>query len=251
MKAKEILAKPLSPFFSFWFGLTLPLRSLGVILNSPRLMVWSLFPITLTLALYYYLIRHIQTAAEAGITAYFNSLGWNPQGWGTLGLVILTKVLILVLGAFTFSAAAGILSSPFNDFLAEAAEPLATPPLPAVKAGTFSIRLRLIGIDILKTLFATALTWASILVSWIPILNLMALMMTFLLVCFQFISYPQTRRGEGIGPGVQFLFRHLFSCLGFGAAFTFLFAIPIVSSFAIPLAVVSGTLLYARAKPAY
>jgi uncharacterized protein involved in cysteine biosynthesis len=66
-------------------------------------------------------------------------------------------------------------------------------------------------------------------------------------VCFQYTSYPQTRRQERLGHGVWFLLRHAWACSGFGATITLLYAVPFVSSLALPVAVVGGTLLVARA----
>jgi uncharacterized protein involved in cysteine biosynthesis len=74
-----------------------------------------------------------------------------------------------------------------------------------------------------------------------------AFAVAFLLVMFHYI-YPQTRRGLGFRYGLGFLWRHAYACLGFGASISFLFAIPFASSFALPLAVVGGTLLVARAQ---
>ncbi|MCR4313075.1 MAG: hypothetical protein NUV58_02410, partial [Candidatus Roizmanbacteria bacterium] len=67
------------------------------------------------------------------------------------------------------------------------------------------------------------------------------------LVTFQYISYPQTRRDVGIRQGAKFLWHHIYACTGFGSIFLLLFAIPFLSSFVLPLAVIGGTLLAARA----
>ncbi len=72
--------------------------------------------------------------------------------------------------------------------------------------------------------------------------------MTFLLVTFQFVSFPQTRRGEGVLDGIRFLGRNFWVSLGFGMSIAFLFALPLVSTLALPIAVVGGTLLYAHAR---
>ena len=51
------------------------------------------------------------------------------------------------------------------------------------------------------------------------------------LLCFQYLSYPQARRGLGIFKSIAFLFKFPFACLGFGGAVSLLFAIPLISSF--------------------
>ncbi|MCC7443144.1 MAG: hypothetical protein IT285_16045, partial [Bdellovibrionales bacterium] len=54
-------------------------------------------------------------------------------------------------------------------------------------------------------------------------------------------------RGVALGEGLRFLARHFFACVGHGATLTVLFAVPFLGSFVLPIAVVGGTLLVARA----
>jgi len=84
--------------------------------------------------------------------------------------------------------------------------------------------------------------------AWIPVVNVAAFFLTCVLICFQYTSYPQTRRGVGIKDGVRFLFQYFYSCLGFGMVLIALFSVPFFSCFMLPLAVVGGTLLVARAQ---
>ena len=76
-----------------------------------------------------------------------------------------------------------------------------------------------------------------------------AIVLALLLLTFQYVSYPQTRRGENLGTSLAFLGRHFWACLGWGASMTVLFMIPLLSAFMLPIAVVGGTLLYARSAP--
>lgn len=242
-------SKPLFPrISSFWFGITLPARAARLILNRPKLLTLSAIPIAITLALYFYLISAIQKWAVLTLNGYFQAWGWDPQGWAAGALLIFSKLLLILVGALTFSIAASIVASPFNDFLAEATEPHSAPALlPAAKTTAWG-QIRMVFIDLLKTLAAAAGTLMAILLSWVPVLNLFAFMVACLLVTFQYISYPQTRRRQGLVQGLRFLGDHFFACLGFGMAFSFLFAIPLLACLALPLAVVGGTLLFARAQ---
>jgi CysZ protein len=148
----------------------------------------------------------------------------------------------------TFSFATSIVACPFNDVLAERTEKLSTPLMKVVTHQTFLFKLKILGIDLLKSI-ATLVTGVFILLlSWIPGVNILALPIGCALFCFQYISYPQTRRGIGMLGGVAFIARHFYSSLGFGASVAFLFSIPLLSLFALPLAVVGGTLLVARAN---
>jgi uncharacterized protein involved in cysteine biosynthesis len=229
-------------FRSLIYGLTLPLLSLRVILKDPKLLILSILPIVTTFLLYGFLISSAQDSVRDLVVQHFQTGGW--AAWIVL---ILVKILLIIVGALTFSFVASVASSPFNDFLAERAEKHAVPALPQVPSMPLGRKAVLIAIDLGKSLAAGIAMLAALLLSWVPVVNVIALVVSLLLVTFQFISYPQTRRGLGLGEGVRFLGRHFFACLGFGLAFTFLFSLPLISAFFLPLAVVGGTLLVARA----
>ena len=236
---------------SFLYGVTAPFNALSLILSSPTLIAWSALPTALTLGLYIYLIAALQTAAKAMILGHIIQMGWGPDSWFAWMVLLLTRLVMLLVGAITFSFVAGIIASPFNDFLAEKTEKRMKPPLqPPVKAIPLLSRaqLRLIAIDLMKTISATAASLAAILLSWVPVVNALAMILAFLLVSFQFISYPQTRRGLGVADGLRFIWKHKFACTGFGLVLTTFFSIPFVASFFLPLAVVGGTLLVGRAQ---
>ncbi len=233
---------------SFAYGATLPLRAGRLIVRHKRLVAWSVLPVSLTLALYGFVVVRLQTLAHGVINERLMAWGWNPQGWGTWGVALFANVILLLASAFTFSAVASIVASPFNDFLAEATEKYADPPLPAVQSMGFAAKAELIVIDLGKTIAAGIAMIFAILLSWIPFVNIAAFALAFMLVAFQYISYPQTRRGLGLGQGLKFLWRHPWACLGFGGALTLCFTVPLLSSFVLPLAVVGGTLLVARGQ---
>lgn len=233
---------------SFWFGFTLPLRSLRLILAHSRLIAWSALPIALTLVLYSYLIRSLNSSLKSALTHSFLTLGWSPHGITAAILFLITKLTLFLLGAFSFSVVAAMMASPFNDFLAESSEYFSEPRLTKVPRSGFAAKLRLISIDLLKTVAAGIITLAALVFSWVPILNGIAFVLAVLLITFQYISYPQTRRGQGILSGIGFLWNHFYASFGFGLAMLGLFAVPFLSSFCLPLAVVGGTLLFARAS---
>jgi CysZ protein len=232
---------------SFYYGFTLPFRSLKLILAHPILIGWSALPIGITLTLYYFLIHSIVRVIEGFVYSHISSGSWL--------ILFFVRVLVLLLAALTFSFIANLISIPFNDFLAEATERWAQPLLPVpvvptkgIFAGYWRNKVRLIGIDSMKTLAALCMGVLALLCSWVPVINVVAFVLSFLILSFQFISYPQTRRGDTLSVALHFIYSHFFACLGFGAVLSLLFAIPILSSFALPLAVVGGTLLVARAN---
>lgn len=238
----------LSRFASFLFGFLLPWKAFRLIFSKPSLLLWSSLPVLITTGVYVFFILKSQAVVVGYLSQALIHHGLDPNSWlmKVVNFIILHSLLIL--GIITFAVTATLISCPFNDFLAEATEPLATPPLPLVRSGGFRRRLRLLALDMAKTFAAVSVGILAILVSWVPIVNFLALLISFLLVCFQFISYPQSRRGEGIRDGAAFLFKHFYASLGFGSAVTALFAIPLISCLFLPVAVVGGTLLVARAS---
>jgi CysZ protein len=238
---------------SFFYGLFLPWTALRLILRKPPLFLWASIPIAITLALSIWGAAWAKTKLVALGAVWLAGLGYAPDSWiATVALVFL-QIVIFVVAAIAFSIVATIIASPFNDYLSEAVEPFCAPsppPPPPPEAATWRGRIRAIRIDIAKTLGVGAiqllLVLAGVLGFWIPGVNLIPLLLAFWLLSFQFVTYPQTRRGENFRVSMRFLFRHAFATLGFGASIGTLFAIPVISAFALPLAVVGGTLLYAR-----
>ncbi len=242
------------PFYSFfatrirciWFGFTLPYKAAILILTNRNLLIWSLLPIVLTTVLYIFGISALQDWAIGLLQNTIGKWGISPESWSAWTLLLMGKMIIWVVAALTFTFASSIVASPFNDLLAEKSEKFAFPPLPPVTNKSFKQQVKLIIIDLIKTIAAAAAAIVAMIMSWIPALNIVSFVVAFLLITFQYISYPQTRRGIGLRKGSKFLWDHIFACAGFGAILTFLFAIPFLASFVLPLAVVGGTLLFAK-----
>jgi uncharacterized protein involved in cysteine biosynthesis len=227
---------------SFVFGLTLPFHAATLVLRSPALLAASLGPWLVSLALDVWVIHRMQEGLQGWIQGHLSgTLGWVA--------VALSWVALLIVGALAFTFIAGIVALPLNDYLAELTERRATPALASTGSISWTGRARLLSIDLFKTVCALCLSGLALILSWVPVLNLAGAMLAFLLVAFQFLSYPQTRRGQGLLAGALYLGHNFWACLGFGISFAFLFAIPLVSSLGLPLAVVAGTLLYARGAP--
>jgi len=207
-----------------------------------------MIPVVITLVLYVYLIRFLQTQAQDLLSEWLITWGLNPENWIAILISWTVQLVLLLVSALTFTFSSSIVASPFNDLLAEKSEKHTTPQLPPVTHKSFKQQIKLVGIDLFKTIAATFAGIFAILFSWVPILNIVSFTIAFLLVTFQYTSYPQTRRGISLKSGTVFLWRHLFACIGFGSAISFFYAIPFISSLALPIAVVGGTLLVAKAS---
>jgi uncharacterized protein involved in cysteine biosynthesis len=233
---------------SLWFGLTLPYQALKLIFSNKSLLFWSALPLVLTLILFIYGISALQDWAITLLQECVVKLGFSSTSLIGKFFMLSGKMMLWMVAALTFVFTSSIIASPFNDILAERTERFTGIPLPSVTKKTLKEHVHLIGIDLFKTITTFSATVFAILFFWVPILNIFAFILAFLFVTFQYISYPQTRRNIGLRQGAKFLWHHIYACAGFGAILSFLFAIPFLSSFVLPLAVVGGTLLVARAQ---
>jgi uncharacterized protein involved in cysteine biosynthesis len=180
------------------------------------------------------------------LNAYLASWGLSPVGWQAVVLDIATRVVLLIASALTFVIASTIIASPFNDWLAERTERVLGMAPPPVQGSKIAHTFRLMGIDISKTLAAGGAGLGALLLFWIPGVNAVAFFSSLLLLTFQYVSYPQTRRSIRLGQGLRYLLRYPFACCGFGLTLSFLFSLPIVAGVILPLAVIGGTVLYHR-----
>ena len=202
----------------------------------------------LTFILFIYGISALQDWAIASLQECVTKLGFSPDSLIGKFFMLSGKMILWMVAALTFVFTSSIVASPFNDILAERTEKFAETPLPSVTKKTLKEHVHLIGIDLFKTATTFSAAVFAIVFFWVPIINILAFILAFLLVTFQYISYPQTRRSIGLRQGAKFLWHHIYACTGFGVILSFLFAIPFLSSFVLPLAVVGGTLLVARAQ---
>lgn len=209
-------------------------------------MFWSILPVVLTLVLFYFGIGALQEWSIGLLKSSVIRWGFSAEGWWTWTFMLLGKMVVWIVAALTFTLVSSIVASPFNDILAEKTEGFSFPPLPSVTNKSFKQQIKLIVIDMLKTIAAAGAAIVAIIFSWFPIFNIISFVLVFLLITFQYISYPQTRRGIGLKQGAIFLWDHIFACAGFGFILTMLFSIPFLASFILPIAVVGGTLLYAK-----
>lgn len=226
----------LGPWDSFWFGVTLPHQALRLILREKTLLWICLLPVGIALVLSFFVF---DSAKQLLHGFFLQTLGTQFAFVGTF--------LLLVAGAILFSFLTTWIAVPLNDWLAEKVEARANPPLVALPMLSFQRRLYLIWIDFVKTLVIGIVSFFLFLLSWVPLLGWSLFGLNAFLLVFQYLSYPQTRRGIGLVDGLNFLFRHPFSSFGFGLILMVLFSIPGISIFIVPLGVVGGTLLFARA----
>lgn len=231
---------------NFILGITTPIQAFKLILRHRSLLVLSLLPMLLTLVLYFFLLQYLREVIAAALSSGIAGIGLNPEAGYAVIVSAIVQVLLFFVAAVTFGFTANIVAVPFNDVLSERTERFLDRPLPPPEASTLPVQLKHFLIDLGKTIVAAALSIAALLFSFVPVLNIAAFVIVTLLLAFQYVSFPQTRRGVGTRAGFAFLRAHFWACFGFGLAIGFLFALPLVSILALPLGVVGGTILVSQ-----
>jgi len=223
--------------------------------RHPRLLAWSSIPFSITLALYIWAFGPLNEALTSLTQSFLLSLlpnAWLPSsGLDSMSGVIqgLSTLILLGFSAFTFSGVAGILSVPFNDFLAEAAESRVSPPLNPVRDLGFKDRIRILWTDLKLTFLGLTLTLSALILGLIPGLNLLSPILAIAGIALQYLSFPQARRQLRARDAILFLLHYPAETLGFGLIGRILLSIPVLAGFFIPLLVIAGTALFARLEP--
>jgi CysZ protein len=235
---------------SFLKGFFTPVSAAALILKNRKLLAFSLIPFFISILFSFSLFAYIQSWVVSHGTHLLAQYGLSTSGFAVKMAIILLDIALIALGSIVFSSVVNILAIPFNDYLAEMAESYTSlPPAPSYTRG-FLGRTRLITIDLFKTMAALWIQITLLVIGlftlWLPFLQIITLVFSCWLMTFNFISYPQTRRAEGLFKGFGFVLQYPFASFGFGLSIGFLFAIPFVSIITLPLAVVGGTILFAE-----
>jgi len=232
-----------SKFKEFTYGLTTPVRVLQVLLENPRLLGLFLLPMGITvlfiaITIYSLLIGLWSTSRDL-LQHFLGS--WTFLGSGVISFI--GGVLFFYLLSLILNLLVQLVSSPFNDILAEKTEiACGQTPDPV----TLRRLLQVAWIDLKKTGFSLTATLILLLIGLIPGLGIASLPGLALVQAFIFLSYPLSRRTLGLRASLGWIGGSFFRALGFGLITLVLFAIPVLNLFALPLSVMGGTLCYLK-----
>ncbi len=222
----------------------MPYRAAKLIFKTPTLLLLSVIPTSLTIFLYRFFLHAIVNEWDQFQLFLFSQFGFKTDTAMFKAITYLGHGFGWAISLVSFGVIVTLIASPFNDWLAEAAESRVFPPLAASPKTSFKQKIKLLVIDLSKSVAATVGILIALSLSWVPLVNLLVGVVGSLLVTFQYISYPQTRRQIGVKEGLKFLVTHFAECVSFGFSVTLLLGVPILGFVAIPLAVVGGTWLY-------
>ncbi|MBU6376684.1 MAG: EI24 domain-containing protein [Bdellovibrionales bacterium] len=221
-------------------------------MRTPRLFLVCLIPWIIAGALSWYCIQWASAFSVSALSWVLTLLGMSLTGIVATVLQAILGLLSWVVAALLMTWIVAILMIPLADFLSELAERYTDPPLRASSGvnGSFFSRAqwRRMKIDFWKTLFAVLVSVVGLILVHVPVLGVLGPVVLALSLSFQFVSYPQTRREQGIFSSLRFFRQHFGLCLGFGVSLVVAFSIPFLSAFVFPPAVVGGTWLFAVAE---
>jgi len=165
--------------------------------------------------------------------------------WPVIGLTV-----SLVTG-YLFTAVALIIASPFNALLAEKAEELVTgKPVDSLEGLGAALMAMPRGIlrELSKLLYYLPMAVFVLILSFIPLLSLVAPVLWFLLgawmMSIQFVDYPMDNHQLSFGDVKEAVRSRRLSSMGFGGVVALCAGIPVINFFVVPAAVVGATLLW-------
>lgn len=232
-----------SKFNRFIRGVSTPARVLSFCVDHPKLMIYSLLPMGMTILAVGIIIYVLLAGAWKLSNDFFmNSMGQYAQDLSQL-MVVIVGLLSLYLLFHTFSLLLSLIASPFNDLLSEVTETsIGEKPKPL----QFTDLVQVFFLDLRKTVLTLFIVGILGALTFVPGLGFFTFIGFALVQTLTFITYPQSRHGLGIVPSLVWIRAHFFESLGFGLVTLFLFGIPVLNLFALPVAVIGGTLLYFR-----
>ncbi len=227
-------------------GALTPLRAFRLILNHPGLWRLSIAPILLAIFLFAGLIGLAMALLWNFAHAAFLSALADYSGivFGILAILAVVGFTLIAGSFLTFFIS--LLASPLNDLLAEKTEvTLEVKGVPGWNTGRF---IRIFWIDFRKTVI-TFIAWITFSLGlMIPVANILFFAGMALLNTFTYITYPQSRREQGLTRSFQWIIEHPWNSLGFGLTTSLLFSIPVINLIALPVSVVGGTMLFIEAE---
>jgi uncharacterized protein involved in cysteine biosynthesis len=241
----------------FFSGASMPFRAVRVLLDVPKLALFSLFPMLLTLLLYFVMYQYVflpgVDSASDNIASFlraiplFGSQSWLVDGLHYLAMLIL-RFSYWIVAALLFSFCSNVLGVVFYDQLAALTEPHTNPGLAKLPPTTWAEEGLKLWRDFLKSVLAALLMLLCLILAIIPFFAVFSVLGIWLLMAFQYLTYPQTRRCLATRACLGSIFKNFWVCLGFGASATLGLSIPLFAAVWTPLLVVGGTLLFAQLK---
>ena len=242
-------------------------RGLIFLIKNPRLWPLSVLPLLINLVVFSamaygavvyllpWLVDSLTPTALPGFLARFGD---------TLiaiirGLVyFICVILMVVLGAVTFTGVGTILAAPFNDFLSEAVEGILRHE-PSTRELTLGNLMEDLARTVLQATWKSAIVLATFVIT-VPLLlvpvvgaivytGLNGLVATWFMA-LEYIDLPMGRAGWTLPERRQWAGHRRGTVFGFGAAVYLTMLVPLLNFLLMPAAVAGGTILFVELEDA-
>jgi len=246
------------PAGNFSRGFFSPFRSLRLLRDHPRLVLYILIPLLINVAVF-------TGAVYLGLDFFGGTVvEYIPQGeawyWAILYwlLWVVAVLLTALLVFFSFTVVGNLIASPFNDLLSERTEelltgrrheePFAFGPFVRDAVQTVLLEARKMSLFVLVMLLILPL-------NLIPgfgngLYSVLAISLTLFFLCFEYFGFTMVRKRRFFAEQRRFILSRKFLMLGFGCGVCAILAIPFFQFLCIPLAVIAATRLWCEEEGA-
>jgi CysZ protein len=240
-----------NPLTRFSTGFSYPFKAFRFINRHPRLYLFVLTPLLITIAVFSFFI-------SLGIDLFQRTIvHYIPQGdawyWHLISslLWIIAVLLTTVLIFFAFTAVGNLIASPFNDLLSEKTEEILADyrnEMPFSVRRVLADAWKILLIEARKISIFLAGMALLLLLNVLPVLGsflygVLSIFWTILFLAVEYTGYVFSRRLLSYASQRRIIFANFSLFFGFGTGIFCILAIPFVQFFCIPLGVVGATCL--------
>ncbi|PKO16062.1 hypothetical protein CVU37_11960 [candidate division BRC1 bacterium HGW-BRC1-1] len=238
-------------------GFFTPLRAWTYIVRHPSVWPLCVLPLVINVAVVVGVWMWTGGFAERLLGDAFTGTTWLADVLRGF-VVLLTFLLRLFLLLVAFVVVGSMASAPFNDVLSERVDRAITgwsDEQPFSAKGLMRSFVRTPIMEFRRLMVYALITVVLFVLSFIPLLAAFTLPaqigVSAAFFALDQLSYPLERRGIwALREKFAYVRRHARASFGFGWALTLIFLVPLVNFLFIPVAVVGGTLLFARIEEA-
>ena len=228
----------------FLRGMACPFRAVPVILGNGRMMLLSLLPFAVCLAIYVGFFIGVLNMSDNAADAIIQP-GTPLRNALHTALVITFPILFLIVAVFTYTVACFAVAAPLYEWLSAAAERHLTGQVteePFSVLGMLGDVARGVGHGLVVLLLELFVLIFGLLA--VPVTTALAVLASAVLLSVEFLDYPMERRRMSLRRKAAFVRQYGWELAGLGLPLLGALAVPVIGAACLPVGVVGGTLLF-------
>lgn len=249
-------ASSMSVWARFWLGVSSPFRGVRWVFQKRELMFWALAPFVVSLIVFVLGIGWAISMLSAQVPAWatWAALAVGAADGGLIWWLLAIGLwpMGLVASGLLLYVIAKLIAAPFLALLAERAliQFQAKADLPFAFGHWMRLSARMLAVSLVKALIFGALAGVLFVCSFIPGLNILAVIGFAIIVAVDLFDYSFEGMEWGLGARWQFLLAHKSQVLGLAFSLGGLMLIPGLNMLIVPAAVVGGAEMLALSMKA-